>query len=62
MAKVGKYNIHGSYGYTPPKSNIDTKNDGLENVCPFKRGDFGIFWVSMLDFRGVCISYFPPLS
>ena len=26
---------------TPPKSNIDTKNDGLENVSPFKHGYFG---------------------
>ena len=26
---------------TPPKFNIDTKNDGLENVCPFKYGYFG---------------------
>ena len=26
---------------TPPKSNIDTKNDGLENASPFKHGYFG---------------------
>ena len=26
---------------TPPKSNIDTKNDCLENVSPFKHGYFG---------------------
>ena len=26
---------------TPPKTNIDTKNDGLENVSPFKHGYFG---------------------
>ena len=26
---------------TPPKSNIDTNNDGLENVYPFKHGYFG---------------------
>ena len=24
----------------PPKSKIDTKNDGLENVSPFKHGYF----------------------
>ena len=34
----------------PPKSNIDTKTDGSENVSPFKHGYFGL---SMLDFRGV---------
>ena len=26
---------------TPPISNIDTKNDGVENVSPFKHGYFG---------------------
>ncbi len=26
--------------FTPPKSKIDTKNDGLENVAPFKYGHF----------------------
>ena len=26
---------------TPPKSNIDTKNDGFENESPFKHGYFG---------------------
>ena len=26
---------------TPPKINIDTKNDGLENVSPFRYGYFG---------------------
>ena len=35
---------------TPPKSFINAKNDGLENVSPFKHGYFG---VSMLDFRGL---------
>ena len=35
---------------TPPKSNIDTQDDG---VSPFKHGYFMLFWVSMLDFRGV---------
>ena len=25
---------------TPPTSNIDTKNDGLENVSPFTHGYF----------------------
>ena len=32
---------------TPPKSNIDTTNDGLENVSPFKHGNFGyLCWIS----------------
>ena len=26
---------------TPPKSNINTKNDGFKNVSPFKYGYFG---------------------
>ena len=26
---------------TPPKFNVDTKNDGLESVSPFKHGNFG---------------------
>ena len=26
---------------TPPKTNIDTKNDGLEYVSPFKHNYFG---------------------
>ena len=38
-------------GYvTPPKSNIDTTNDGLENVSP--ASNMASFWVSLLDFRG----------
>ena len=41
--------------YTPPKSNIDIQNDGLENVSPFKHG---YFWVSMSDFR-VGLNFFP---
>ena len=36
---------------TPQKSNIDTKNDGLENVSP--ASNMASLWVSMLDFRGV---------
>ena len=32
------------FSYTPPKSNIDTQNDGFLTW---------LFWVSMLDFRGV---------
>ena len=27
--------------YTPPKSNIDTKNDGFTNESPFKYDYFG---------------------
>ena len=34
--------------YTPPKLNIDPKNDGLENVSPFKYGYCGIY----LKFQG----------
>ena len=34
----------------PLKSNMDTQNDGLEKVTPFKTW---LFWVSMLDFWGV---------
>ena len=26
---------------TPPKTNMDTLNDGLEDVSPFKHGYFG---------------------
>ena len=26
---------------TPPKTNIDTQNDALENASPFKHGYFG---------------------
>ena len=37
---------------TPPKTNIDTKFDGLEDVSPVKTW---LFWVAMLDFRGVAI-------
>ena len=35
---------------TPPKTNMDTQNDGLEKVVPF---NFGHFLVSMLNFWGV---------
>ena len=38
----------------PRKSNIDTKNDGVFNVSPFKYGYFG----SMLVFGGV---FFPKV-
>ena len=27
--------------FTPPKSKIDTQNDGFKNVSPFKYGYFG---------------------
>ena len=40
--------------YTPQKTNIDTHNDGLENVSPFNHG---FFWVSILDFMGVLPIY-----
>ena len=32
--------VYGDSGVAPPKTNIDTKNDGLENVSPFKHGYF----------------------
>ena len=38
--------------YTP-KTNIDTQNDGLEDLTPFKHSHFWIFLVVMLNFRGV---------
>ena len=45
----GSWGIIGGIGpVTPQKSNIDTKNDGLENVSPFQTW---LFWISMLDFR-----------
>ena len=32
---------------TPPKTNMDTKNDGLENVSHFEYGHFGyLCWIS----------------
>ena len=36
---------------TPPKTNMDIQNDGLENVSPFKHGYFGIY----VRFQGGCI-------
>ena len=41
----------------PSKSNIDTQNDGFLDVSPFKHGITWLFWVSMLDFRGVYICF-----
>ncbi len=41
----------------PQKANIDTQNDGLQKMTPFK---YGHLWVSMLDFWGV--DFFPLLS
>ena len=37
------------FSSTPPKTNMDTQNDGLEKATPFKHGNF---LVSMLVFRG----------
>ena len=37
---------------TPPKSNIDSKNDGPWKMYPCKTW---LFWVSMLDFMGVTL-------
>ena len=36
--------------YTPPKFNIDSQNDGLGRCISF---EIRLFWVSMLNFRGV---------
>ena len=38
---------------TPPKTNIDTQNDGLEKVTPFKNGNFLVSIRNSLDFWGV---------
>ena len=29
------------FQFTPPKTNMDTQNDGLEKVTPFKYSHFG---------------------
>ena len=29
-----------TWGGTPPKTNMDTQNDGLEKATPFKHGNF----------------------
>ena len=45
-----KINVHKSFKAkppTPPKTNMNTQNDGLEQVTPFK---YGQCLVSMLDF------------
>ena len=34
---------------TPPKTNMDTQNDGLEKVTPFKHGNF---WYQFVRFLG----------
>ena len=42
--KNDRYNSSSIYQFSKiplPKSNIDTKYDGLENVYPFKNGYFG---------------------
>ena len=36
-------------GFTPPKTNIDTKNDGLEDVSPLKHG---VILGSYVSFQG----------
>ena len=40
--------------FTPPKTNMEPRNDDLEDVCPFLMGDFES---SMLNFGGVCPFY-----
>ncbi len=32
------FTIH--FGGTPPKTNMDTQNDGLEKVTPLENGNF----------------------
>ena len=39
------------HGFTPPKFNIDTKKDGLDNV--YISFQIWLFWISMLNFTGV---------
>ena len=34
------YEMH-EHLFTLPKTNMDTQNDGLEKVIPFKHGNFG---------------------
>ncbi len=46
------------YSYRFWKFNIDTKNDGSENVSPLKYDHIWLFWVSMLNFRDVMRCYF----
>ena len=31
-----------AFGYTPPKFNIEPKNEGLEDVFPFQMSDFQV--------------------
>ena len=47
--------------FTPPKTNMDTQNNGLEKVTPFKT--LQVF-VSMLDFWGVvaCQKYIAQIK
>ena len=42
--------------FTPPKSNIDTKNDGFKKCISFQ---IWLFWVSMLVLGGV-LAFIPP--
>ena len=44
---------------TLPKTNMDTQNDGLEKVTPFRNGNFGIY-VSFLGCS--CNEKLPPDS
>ena len=39
-------------GYTPPKTNMDTQNDGLEKVTTLKNCNFWYLY-NMLDFWSV---------
>ena len=45
--------------HTSPKTNMDTQNDGLEKVTPFRIWPF-LVATSMLDFWGVFPNIFPP--
>ena len=44
---INKSYMNDTYTDTPPKINMDTKHDGLENVFPFKMVIFQIFSVSI---------------
>ena len=54
--KVFLWSFHPS---TLPKTNMDTRNDGLEKVTPFKHGNF---WYQFVRFLGCKLSWLlsPP--
>ncbi len=55
---INKSYMNDTYTDTPPKINMDTKHDGLENVFPFKYGHFSdIFGIYSLNFGGVFFDF-----